>query len=165
VVIMFKLKIMIIMRKIFLLAVIIFPLLVTECRADNPVKGETVALAGGPVTQLTNDTFKKLIFNYVDNKEWKYEGTKPAIIDFYADWCGPCRQLSPLVEELAREYEGKIVVYKVDTDKESVLAQSLGITGLPTLLFIPANGKPQMAVGALPKETLVKAVNEVLMVK
>jgi thioredoxin 1 len=161
----YNFKIMINMRKIFLLAGIIFPLLVTECRADNPVKGESIASAKGEVTQLTTESFKKLIFNYDDNKEWKYEGTKPAIIDFYADWCGPCRQLSPLVEEIAKQYEGKIMVYKVDTDKESVLAQSLGITGLPTLLFIPATGKPQMAVGALPKETLLKAVNEVLLVK
>lgn len=153
------------MRKIFLLALFIFPLLVSECRADNNVKGDSLAGANGPVTQMTNETFKKLIFNYEANREWKYEGTKPAIIDFYADWCGPCRQLSPLVEEIAKEYDGKIVVYKVDTDKETALAQSLGITGLPTLLFIPASGKPQMAVGALPKETLLKAVKEVLLVK
>jgi thioredoxin 1 len=153
------------MRKIFLFTVIIFPLLVSECRADNPVKGDSVTPANGPVTQMTNETFKKLIFNYEANKDWKYEGTKPAIIDFYANWCGPCRQLSPLVEEIAKEYEGKILVYKVDTDQERVLAQNLGITGLPTLLFIPASGRPQMAVGALPKETLLKAVNEVLLVK
>jgi thioredoxin 1 len=153
------------MKKIFLSAAIIFPLLVSECRADNPVKGDSVSPANGPVAQMTNETFKKLIFNYEANKDWKYEGTKPAIIDFYANWCGPCRQLSPLVEEIAKEYEGKILVYKVDTDQERVLAQNLGITGLPTLLFIPASGRPQMAVGALPKETLLKAVNEVLLVK
>jgi thioredoxin 1 len=158
-------KTMIIMKKIFLLAAIIFPLLVSECRADNPVKGDSVSPANGPVAQMTNETFKKLIFNYEANKDWKYEGTKPAIIDFYANWCGPCRQLSPLVEEIAKEYEGKILVYKVDTDQERVLAQNLGITGLPTLLFIPASGRPQMSVGALPKETLLKAVNEVLLVK
>jgi thioredoxin 1 len=158
-------KTMIIMRKIFLLVAIIFPLLISECRADNPVKSDSVSAANGTVTQMTNETFKKLIFNYEANKDWKYEGTKPAIIDFYANWCGPCRQLSPLVEEIAKEYDGKILVYKVDTDQERVLAQNLGITGLPTLLFIPASGKPQMAVGALPKETLLKAVNEVLLVK
>ena len=89
------------------------------------------------IVYLTNETFKQMVFNYDKNKEWKYEGTKPAIIDFYAYWCPPCRQLSPLVEEIAQEYSGKIVVYKVDTDKEKILAQSLGISGLPTLLFIP----------------------------
>ena len=76
-----------------------------------------------------------MVFNYEVNKEWKYEGDKPAIIDFYADWCAPCRQLSPLVEEIAKEYAGKIVVYKVDTEKEKVLAQRLGITGLPTFFL------------------------------
>ena len=106
-----------------------------------------------------------MVFNYELNKEWKYEGNKPAIIDFYADWCAPCRQLSPLVEEIAKEYSGKIDVFKVDTDKERNLAQKLGITGLPTLLFIPATGKPQITMGALPKESLVKAINEILLIK
>jgi len=114
---------------------------------------------------LDNESFKKLVFNYEVNKEWKYEGDMPAIIDFYADWCAPCRQLSPLVDEIAREYAGKIVVYKVDTEKEKTLSQSIGITGLPTLLFIPAKGKPQVSMGLLPKASLVKAINEVLLVK
>jgi thioredoxin len=117
------------------------------------------------VVVLTNDTFKKMIFNYDINKEWRYEGKNPAIIDFYADWCPPCRQLSPLVEEVAKEYAGKIDVYKVDTDKEKTLAQNLGITNLPTLLFIPAEGKPQITMGALPKESLIKAINEILSIK
>ena len=106
-----------------------------------------------------------MVFNYEVNKEWKYEGSKPAIIDFYADWCAPCRQLSPLVDEIAKEYAGKIVVYKVDTDKEKILAQKLGITALPTLLFIPASGKPKISMGVLPKEDLVKAVNDILLIK
>jgi thioredoxin len=99
------------------------------------------------------------------NKSWKYEGSIPAIIDFYADWCPPCRQLSPLVEDIAKEYEGRIIVYKVNTDNEKGLAQSLGISGLPTLLFIPANGKPQASMGFIPKETIVKTINTVLLIK
>ncbi len=128
----------------------------------SPLKAN---MAGNTVVQLTNETFKKMVFNYDENKEWKFEGNKPAIIDFYADWCPPCRQLSPLVEEIAKEYSGKIDVYKVDTDKETTLAQALGITNLPTLLFIPAKGKPQMTMGALPKDSLVKAINEILLIK
>jgi len=88
-----------------------------------------------------------------------------ALVDFYADWCPPCRQLSPLVEEIAKEYSGKIDVYKVDTDKEQLLAQALGITSLPTLLFIPAEGPPQGTMGALPRESLIGAINEILKIK
>jgi len=148
-----------------IIALMVIPLFLTDCRAENPKTTEKGPDSSGSVVSLTNETFKKLIFNYESNKEWKYEGTKPAIIDFYADWCPPCRQLSPVVEEIAREYSGKIDVYKVDTQKETTLAQNLGITGLPTLLFIPAEGKPQMTMGALPKENLIKAVNDILHVK
>lgn len=153
------------MKKIFLSALIIFPLLTATCKADKPSGNESAAATDTHVVYLTNETFKQKVFNYDLNKEWKYEGDKPAIIDFYADWCAPCRQLSPLIEELAREYSGKIVVYKIDTEKERLLAQNLGITSLPTILFIPAKGQPQAAMGALPRESLVKAINEVLLIK
>jgi thioredoxin len=119
----------------------------------------------GTVIHLTNDQFKKLVFNYDINKEWKYLGNKPAIIDFYADWCGPCRIMSPRLEEIAKEYAGKLIVYKVNTDKEQQLSASLGIQSLPTIIFIPQNGQPQASMGAIPKESLVKAINEVLLVK
>lgn len=150
--------------KIFL-SVILSSFFFITCRSENPSKANSGSSAGSEVIQLTNENFKKMVFNYDLNKEWKYEGTKPAIIDFYADWCAPCRQLSPLVDEIAKEYAGKIVVYKVDTEKEKMLAQNLGISGLPTLLFIPANGKPKVSMGLIPKENLIKAVNEVLLIK
>lgn len=153
------------MRRYLLSLLILVPFAFSECKADKPEGLKSAVAPEGPVTYLTNDSFKKLIFDYEANKEWKYAGKKPAIIDFYADWCAPCRQLSPLVEQLAKEYEGKIVVYKVDTEKEIILSQNLGITGLPTLLFIPVEGKPQVTMGALPKESLVQAINEVLKVK
>jgi thioredoxin 1 len=153
------------MKKKILLSLLISSVFFITCKSENRTPSKEGTEGTEAVVQLTNETFKKLIFNYETNKEWKYEGSKPAIIDFYADWCGPCRHLSPLVEELAKEYAGKIIVYKVDTDKEKVLSQSLGISGLPTLLFIPEQGSPQMSMGALPKESLIKAVNEVLLVK
>jgi thioredoxin len=140
-------------------------LLITSITAAHPGKVNKADEANITVITLTNESFKQLVFDYDKNKEWKYEGTKPAIIDFYATWCGPCRQLSPLVEEVAKEYSGKIIVYKVDTDQEKLLSESMGISGLPTLLFIPVKGKPQASMGLIPKETLVKAINDVLLIK
>jgi thioredoxin len=99
------------------------------------------------------------------NQQWKYEGKLPAIVDFYATWCGPCKKLSPLLEDLAQKYAGKIIVYRVDVDAEQQLAQSMGISSMPTLLFIPANGQPQQSVGLLSAETLEKMINEILLVK
>jgi len=153
------------MKKKILLSVLVSSMFFINCRSENPAVAVSKGDRASSVVILTNDSFKKLVFNYELNKEWKYEGDIPAIIDFYADWCAPCRQLSPLVEEIAKEYKGKIVVYKVDTEKEKALSQSMGITGLPTLLFIPAEGQPRLSMGALPKESLVKAVNEILLVK
>jgi thioredoxin 1 len=143
----------------------IFVLILSDCNAGNSSGNKSKAINNDVVVQLSNETFKKMIFNYDLNKTWKFEGTKPVIIDFYADWCPPCRQLSPLVEEIAKEYEGKIVVYKVNTDQEKALTQSLGISSLPTLLYIPVKGKPQVTLGMIPKETIVKNINEILLTK
>jgi thioredoxin len=152
------------MKKIMLITALSF-LMISLITAGEPVVTAKASASEANIIYLTNDSFKKMVFDYENNKEWKYEGTKPAIIDFYADWCAPCRQVSPLVEQLAKEYSGKIVVYKVDTEKEKKLSQSLGISSLPTLLFIPAKGEPQAVIGALPKASLVKAVNEILLIK
>lgn len=153
------------MRKLIFPFAVALVLAFGNSYAANPAKITTDTTPSVKVIVLTNETFKQKIFNYDLNKTWKYEGKLPAIIDFYATWCGPCRMLSPLVEEIAKKYDGKIVVYKVDTDKEPALAQSMGISSLPTLFFIPAKGDPRTSVGALPKETLEKAVHEVLLVK
>jgi len=113
---------------------------------------------------LTNETFKEKIFNYETNKEWKFEGNTPAIIDFYADWCGPCKVVAPILEELKAEYGDKLDIFKVNTEEQHELSSVFGIQSIPSLLFIPKEGQPQMAMGALPKETFKQAISEVLSV-
>ena len=117
------------------------------------------------VEHLTKETFKSKVFDYENNKEWKFEGEKPALIDFYADWCGPCKTVAPIIEELSLEYTGKMDIYKINTEEERELASVFGIQSIPSLLFIPKEGQPQMAMGALPKDTLKKAFKEVLSVE
>jgi thioredoxin 1 len=114
------------------------------------------------VEHLTKETFLSKVFNYEQNKEWKFEGTKPCIIDFYADWCGPCKMVAPVLEELSREYGEKLDVFKVNTEEEQELAAVFGIRSIPSFLFVPSEGQPQMALGALPKDTFVKAFKDVL---
>ncbi len=112
---------------------------------------------------LTKETFREKVFDFEKNAEWKFAGERPAIIDFYADWCGPCRMVAPILEDLAKQYKDKIDIYKVDTEQEQELAAMFGIRSIPSILFCPVNGKPQMALGALPKESFVNAINEVLL--
>ncbi len=112
---------------------------------------------------LTKETFLTKVFDYEKNQDWKFAGELPAIVDFYADWCGPCKMVAPVLEGLSKEYAGKVNIYKVDTEKEQELASVFGIRSIPSILFIPKEGKPQMAMGAMPKEAFVEAINTVLM--
>jgi thioredoxin 1 len=112
---------------------------------------------------LTVDTFKTKVFNFEDNKEWKFEGNLPCIIDFYADWCGPCKMIAPVLDEIAEEFKEKLNIYKIDTEQEQELAGMFGIKSIPSILFVPKSGKPQMAMGAMPKEGFVQAINEILL--
>lgn len=114
---------------------------------------------------LTKETFKEKVFNFELNTEWKYEGKTPCMIDFYADWCGPCKMVAPVLEELQKEYGENIVIYKVDTEIERELASIFGVQSIPSLLFVPIEGQPQMAMGALPKSTFEKAIADVLNVQ
>jgi len=114
---------------------------------------------------LTLDTFKEKVFDFEKSKEWKYAGDTPCIIDFYADWCQPCKIIAPILEELEEEYNGKLKVYKIDTEDQQQLAALFGIQSIPSLLFVPAEGQPQMAVGALPKETFEQAITDVLKIE
>jgi thioredoxin len=110
---------------------------------------------------LTLDTFKEKVFNFEQNKEWKYEGELPCLIDFYADWCQPCKMVAPILDELSEEYKGKLNIYKIDTEDQRELAAMFGIQSIPSLLFVPKDGQPQMAQGALPKETFKQAFKDV----
>lgn len=116
------------------------------------------------IEHLTKESFLEKVFDYEKNKEWKFEGELPAIIDFYADWCGPCKMVAPILDELAEEYDGKINIYKIDTEAEQELAGTFGIRSIPSMLFIPINDKPRMSVGALPKDGIKEAMKEVLSV-
>lgn len=108
---------------------------------------------------LTAETFKEKVFDYTTGTEFSFKGSKPAVIDFYADWCGPCKMLSPILEALSTEYPN-VDFYKINTEDEVELAATFGIRSIPTLLFLPVNGEPRMSVGAMPKEGFVKAFNE-----
>jgi thioredoxin len=128
---------------------------------EEPKKEKTVK-----TIHLTKAEFLKKVVNYETNpKEWKYLGDKPAIIDFYADWCAPCKTVAPILEQLASEYEGQIYVYKIDTEKEQELAAAFGISSIPTLLFIPMGESPQIAQGALPKANLKEIIDNFLLKK
>ena len=115
--------------------------------------------------KLDKKTFIEKVFDYENEKEWKYRGTLPAIVDFYADWCGPCKMVAPILEKISKEYEGKLHIFKIDTDKEQELAGAFGIQSIPSILFIPQSGEPQMSRGALGREAFDKAIADILGVK
>lgn len=142
------------------LAIILFAGIRTS-KAEDPSGGESTA---NGVIHLNKTAFIEKIFDYEKNSEWAYKGDKPAIVDFYADWCGPCKKLSPLLEEIQGEYNGKLQVYKVDTEKSRELAAAFGIRSLPTIVFIPMDGEPKAVLGYVPKEQLTKMITDILKV-
>lgn len=134
----------------------------TDLKINNPeIKQKAIHI----MEHLTKETFLKKVFNYEKNKDWNFEGELPCIIDFYADWCQPCKMVTPILEELSEEYKGKINIYKIDTEAEKELAAAFGIRSIPSLLFCPKDGQPQMAMGALPKDTFKKVIGDVLLKK
>jgi len=114
---------------------------------------------------LTKQDFLDKVFDYENEKEWSFKGDIPCIIDFYADWCGPCKMVAPILEEISQEYDGKLNIYKIDTEAEQELAGAFGIQSIPSILFVPTDGKPQMAQGAMPKEGFLQAMKDVLSVE
>jgi thioredoxin len=113
---------------------------------------------------LTAQDFREKVFDYSSRQEWSYEGELPAIIDFYADWCGPCKMVAPVLDELAKEYDGKLLIYKVNTDIEQELSYVFNIQSIPTMLFIDANGQAMMQPGAFPKHVFKKLIEEKLLI-
>lgn len=113
--------------------------------------------------RLTTQDFKDKIFNYEKEKEWRFKGELPVLIDFYADWCGPCKMVAPILEELSKKYDGRLTIYKVDTEVEQELASVFGIRSIPTFLFIPTDGDPMMQPGALPKSAFKQVIEERLL--
>lgn len=166
------------MKYRFIVALAIFTAVVTACsgkgnnrsaeRDDGSqatvVKEKVKGDKKMKVTEMTKEMFKEKVMDYENNpQEWNFKGDKPAIIDFYATWCGPCKMTAPNVEKIAEEYDGKIDVYKVDVDQQEELAALLGVQSIPTILFIPKNGTPAKSVGAMGYGQLKDAVNQVLL--
>lgn len=146
------------MKKFFASLFTLFALVSTSCGQNSDKETSVI--------QMDKQMFLDKVFNYTTGAtEWKYQGEKPAVIDFYATWCGPCRMVAPILKDLAKEYGDSIVIYKVDTDKEKELSMAMGIQSLPTIVFIPKTGQPQIIVGAADKTTFKRAINEVLLNK
>jgi thioredoxin len=146
-------------KHFFIIPVMIFTVNCTSAQSDgNDGKGEVIV--------LNKADFLSKIYNYEKHtSDWVYEGTKPCIIDFYADWCGPCKKIAPVMKELAAEYKDDILIYKINVDNERELAAYFGINSIPMILFIPKEGKPQAAMGALPKQTIVDQIDRFLLEK
>lgn len=147
-------------RFLFLIFVLAFSLFFI-----NDVNAQRNIVGAEPKTiKLDKEGFLKRVIDFENSPtQWKYLGDKPAIIDFYADWCGPCRRLSPILEELAEEYRDNIYIYKVNVDDNKEIAEVFGITSLPTIVFVPMTGNPSAGTGFLPKDILKRAVNEILL--
>ncbi len=160
---------------VFLMVFGVFVIQSTGCSAGNNSQNKTnaeptqVAYVGNSssheVISLNEAGFIESIFDYKNNKEWNYKGDRPAIIDFYAEWCGPCKQLAPILVEIQKEYGDKIQVYKIDAEKNRQLAAVFGVDAYPSLLFIPMQEKPGGAKGLLPKEELERIIETFLKVK
>lgn len=163
------------MKKLSLILVVFFTLVSMSC--SNAIGNQNSATVQGDDKTtsnvedqdaspefLTYDTFLKKVWNFEKNpQQWVYEGDEPCVIDFYADWCRPCKMVAPIMEDLAKQYEGKVKIYKINVDKEKQLASIFQIRSIPAVLFSPKEGKPMMQVGALPKDAYIKIINENLL--
>jgi len=152
------------MKKASFIVIIVAVLIVSSC--GNTTDSSSSGVKEGAVIQLTTGMFKKMVWDYTKNQDkFIYTGSKPCIIDFYADWCGPCKKVAPIMEELAKQYEGKLIIYKVNTDEERELSSLFHIQSIPAILYVPKGSQPQMAVGLQQKSAYMEAISNVLNVK
>ncbi len=153
------------MKRISFFALLMITVSFTMCSGNNDKESaKTVNPGEGVVNQMDAAMFSKIVWDYKTSPEvWKYLGDQPCIIDFYADWCRPCKLVAPIMEDLAKEYKGQVRFYKVNTDEQKELAGLFRVTSIPAILIIPKNGKPQMTMGAQPKENFVKAIKEIIL--
>ncbi len=160
------------MKRAYLFTLIFSIIIVSSCgNAANNNSANSNSTASTKADQnkikpehLTLETFKEKVWDFETNPdEWIYKGDVPAIIDFYADWCGPCKIIAPIMEELANKYKGRVKIYKIDTDKEQDLARAFGIRGIPSVLFTPLEGRPMMQSGAMQKQDYIKIIEEQLL--
>ncbi len=154
------------MKKLTFIFIFLATFSLSACNSNAGNNTGAPENAEGQVVKLTAESFQKLVWDYKKNpQEWVFLGDQPVIIDFYADWCRPCKMVAPIMDELSKEYKGKVRIYKVNTDEQRELAGLFQIKSIPAMLFIPKNGKPQMSVGALQKPAYVEMINNVLIVK
>jgi thioredoxin len=154
------------MKKLTFILLFLASLSMNACNSNAGANDGTPGSTDGQVVKLTAESFQQLVWDYKKNpQEWVFKGDQPVIIDFYADWCRPCKMVGPIMEELSKEYKGKVRIYKVNTDEQRELAGLFQIQSIPAMLFIPKNGKPQMSVGAQQKPAYVDMIKNVLMVK
>lgn len=153
------------MKKISVLVFALFIMSFISCNGVGATKTEnaTSEIKVGVVNQMNTEMFKKLVYNYQKNpNDWVFEGKQPCIIDFYADWCRPCKMVAPIMEELATQYRGKVTFYKINIDQERELSQTFNIQSIPALLYIPADGQPRISVGLSSKEGYIQQIQSLL---
>ncbi len=154
------------MKKLSLILLYLTTLSLAACSSNGNNPANTDKPAEGQVNKLTAETFQKLVWDYkASPQQWVFAGDQPVIIDFYADWCRPCKMIAPIMDELSKEYKGKVRIYKVNTDEQRELAQLFNISSIPAILMVPKDGKPQMSLGARQKTDYVEMINSVLGVK
>ena len=152
------------MKKVLAMVAFVMLSVIVYAFNDKPDtnQGKQEVTGNGEVVVMNKEMFLKDVFDYEKSKEWKYKGDKPAIIDLYADWCGPCRMVGPIIDELATEYEGRVTIGKMDVDNNNDVVAQFGIRNIPTVLFFKDGKVVDKQVGAAPKTTFVSKIEALL---